>query len=76
MGLFGPSAWSQTAAFGPDFPHSITVPYSGNLITYSNLPVTNVTGATYSNLTTPTYGFSVTSIGAPNPGTNLLLNFL
>ena len=69
------TAWSQgTAAFSPDFPHSITVPYSGNLTSYSDLPVNNVTGATYSNLTTPTYGFSVTSIGVPNP-TNLLLNF-
>lgn len=69
-----PTAWSETAAFGPDFPHSITVPYSGNLINYSDLPVSNVTGASYSNMTTPTYGFSVTSIGAPSP-TNILLNF-
>lgn len=70
------TAWSQeTAAFSPDFPHSITVPYSGNLTSYSDLPVTNVTSANYSNVTTPSGGFSVTSIGAPNPGTNLLLNF-
>jgi hypothetical protein len=68
-------ARSQTAGFGADFPHSISVSHSGGLVTYSNLPVTNVTGATSSNLTTPTYGFSVASIGAPSPGTNLLLNF-
>lgn len=73
--FLGPSAWSQTAGFGADFPHSISVPHSSNLVTYADLPVTNVTDATFSNLTTPTYGFFVTSIGAPNPGTNLLLNF-
>ena len=47
-------AWSETAGFGAGFPHSISVSQSGGLVTYSNLPVTNVTGATFSNLTTPT----------------------
>lgn len=69
-----PTAWTQTAAFTADFPVSIAVPYSTSQITYSNLPVTNVTSATSSYVTTADYGFVVASVGAPG-GTNLLLNF-
>jgi hypothetical protein len=75
MLCIAPTAWTQTAAFTADFPVSITVPYSTSQITYSNLPVTNVTSATSSYVTTADYGFVVASVGAPSPGTNLLLNF-
>jgi hypothetical protein len=70
-----PTAWTQieTAAFGPGFPSHIEVPFGSALATYSNLPVSDVTGVTLSNVST-SYGF----IAQTNPGLhneNIILNY-
>jgi hypothetical protein len=68
-----PAAWAQTAAFSPDFPSHIEVPFGSATATYSNLPVSNVTGDTLSNISA-SYGFSA----QPNPGLdsgNIVLNY-
>lgn len=73
ISCFAPSAWTQTAAFGPDFPSHIQVPFGSAPATYSNLPVSNVTGVRLSNVST-SYGF----LAQTNPGLgsgNIILNY-
>ena len=73
MLCIAPTAWSETAAFGPEFPSHIEVPFGAVPTTYSDLPVSNVTGVRLSNVST-SYGF----IAQTNPGLdngNIVLNY-
>jgi hypothetical protein len=73
MLCIAPTAWSETAAFGPGFPSHIEVPFGSALANYTDLPVSNVTGVSLSNVST-SYGF----IAQTNPGLNsgnIVLNY-
>jgi hypothetical protein len=78
---FAATAHAQIAGFPTNWPSSISVSNSSNQISYSNLPVTNVTQATASfvSSSTPTNitGFVFnTNLGLTGPATNLNNNLI